>query len=91
LAKRVERRLSVDQARLRPHLRPVEEQARVFRAEVDRASEAGIDTTAPRWKVPVGDDLQRLRGLPAVGRGVRGVIGGTDPEREAIRRDERRR
>ena len=59
----------------------------MLRAEFERASEAGIDTTAPpKWKVPVGDDLERLRGLPAVAPGVRGVQPGTDPVRELMRK-----
>lgn len=38
-----------------------------------------------------GGDEQRLRGLPAVGRGVSGAIKGTDPLGEVIRREGRRR
>lgn len=30
-------------------------------------------------------DERNLRGIPAIGRGVAGVIRGTDPEREATR------
>lgn len=33
-----------------------------------------------------GADHARLRGIPAIGRGVSGAIRGTDPEREACRR-----
>ena len=33
-----------------------------------------------------GADHGRLRGIPAIGRGVSGAIRGTDPEREACRR-----
>ncbi len=32
-----------------------------------------------------GADHERLRGIPAIGRGVSGAIMGTDPEREALR------
>jgi hypothetical protein len=38
-----------------------------------------------------GGDEQRLRGLPAIGRGVSGAIRGTDPLGEVIRRESRRR
>ena len=61
----MQQRLSADQARLRPHLREraglVDEQARVFAGAYRRAVEARIDATAPRWKVPVGDDLITVR------------------------------
>lgn len=54
-------------------------------------AESGDDTNEPG---PVGGtsggDWERLRGLPAVGRGVSGAIRGTDPARETIRRDSRR-
>jgi hypothetical protein len=91
----VRRRLSLDQARLLPHLRErvrlVEEQAAVLRREFERAAAEGVEATAPgRWIGPAGDDLDRLRGLPAVGRNVRGAIRGTDPLGETIRRSERR-
>lgn len=32
------------------------------------------------------DPLERLRGLPAIGRGVPSVMPGTQPERETLRR-----
>lgn len=38
-----------------------------------------------------GGDWQRLRGLPAIGRGCAGAIRGTDPLGEVIRREGRRR
>ena len=34
---------------------------------------------------PTGADALRLRGIPAIGRGVAGCIRGSDPEREATR------
>lgn len=36
-----------------------------------------------------GGDTRRLRGIPAIGRGVGGAIAGSDPLRELIRREER--
>ena len=66
----------------------------MFRAEYERASAAGVDTMSPRWKTPVGDDFQRLRGLLAVAPGVRGCQPGTDPVQALLRKEsyrERRR
>jgi hypothetical protein len=83
--------MSVDQARLRPHLRLVREHADILKAELDRAVSEGVDVTAPRWKVPVGDDLERLRGLPAIGPGVSSVMPGTQPERALLAKERRRR
>jgi hypothetical protein len=84
--------LPIDQARLRPHLRErahlERQQARVL---ADAIADSDADVTSPRWKVPAGDDLDRLRGLPAIARDVRSVMRGTDPLQETIRRDERRR
>ena len=50
------------------------------------------ESTVPEGKMYVmgtGADHARLRGIPAIGRGVSGAIRGTDPEREACR-DRRR-
>jgi hypothetical protein len=41
--------------------------------------------------MPVGDDLERLRGLPAVAPGVRGVVKGTDPLGELLAKERRQR
>ena len=88
-------RISVDEARLRPHLRDRAQlertQADVLSAEFDRAVREGKDVTAPRWKVPVGDDFERLRGLPAVAPGVRGVAPGTDPVQALLAKEGRRK
>lgn len=35
--------------------------------------------------MPTGADHARLRGIPAIGRGVAGCIPGTDPERAVVR------
>jgi hypothetical protein len=83
--------LPVDQARLRPHLRERArlegQEAAVLQRESSRAAADGVDLTAPSWKTPGGDDLERLRGLPAIGRNVSGRIKGTDPVRELLRKD----
>jgi hypothetical protein len=47
--------------------------------------------SVPRWKTPVGDDFERLRGLPAVAPGVRGVQPGSDPVRALLAKERRRR
>jgi hypothetical protein len=79
-------RLPIDQARLRPHLRAGQRQAD------GPATSDAAETTSPRsWKLPTGDDLERLRGLPAVAPGVRGVVKGTDPLGELLAKERRRR
>jgi hypothetical protein len=88
-------RPSVDQARLRPHLRGqlVQHQADVLRQELDRSAAGGnVDRSAPRsgWKTPVGDDLDRLRGLPVAGTRVGGTSPGTDPLGALLEKVERR-
>ncbi len=88
-------RLPLDEARLLPRYRPraelIQNQADVLQAELERAVDEGVDTTAPRWKTPVGDDFQRLRGLPAVAKGVGSVAPGTDPLRALLAKERRRR
>ena len=43
------------------------------------------EPTARIYVMGTGADHERLRGIPAIGRGVSGAIRGTDPEREATR------
>jgi hypothetical protein len=83
--------MPIDQARLRPHLREraVLEQ-RPASVLTDIAS-SDADVASPGWKMPVGDDLDRLRGLPSVGANVGGVIRGTDPLGALLRAERRRR
>jgi hypothetical protein len=50
-----------------------------------------VDVSASRWKMPVGDDLERLRGLPAIGPGVTGAIRGTRPDSALMAKERRRR
>jgi hypothetical protein len=83
-------RMSVDEARLRPHLRAVR-QAAVFEAEFERAVRDGVDVSAPAsngrgFKPEPGD----LRGVPIVGPGVGGVVAGTQPEAALLARERRR-
>lgn len=85
------RRLPLDQARLRPHLRE-REQADIFRREFDRAGRADIDTTAPRARRNDGvmvDPLD-LRGLPAIARGVAGATPGSNPLSALLAKERRR-
>ena len=86
-------RISVDEARLRPHLRAQLErqQADVFAAEYERASTAEIETTSPAWKTPTGDDRERLRGLPCIARGVTGAQPGSNPVGALLAKERRRR
>jgi hypothetical protein len=80
--------MPIDQARLRPHLREraVLEQ-RPASVLTDIAS-SDADVASPGWKMPVGDDLDRL---PSVGANVGGVIRGTDPLGALLRAERRRR
>ncbi len=64
------------------------------RAELDAAhaalirhalNEADPVTPMRRYDPTLGGDAARLRGIPAIGRGVSGAIPGTDPERTATR------
>lgn len=61
-----------------------DELAEVFARKVAEAlgqSEPGTRV----FVMPTGADHARLRGIPAIGRGVSGAIRGTDPEHEATR------
>jgi hypothetical protein len=86
---------SVDDARLRPHLRDrarLEErtrlhhqQAAIFRTQHNAALAEGRDTTSPRSVATAAGDSRKLRGIPAIGRSVAGHINGTHPEQQATR------
>jgi hypothetical protein len=87
------RREQLDDARLLPRFRDraamLAEQRAVLRKAVADAVDEGRSIEMPQT---AAGDLRDLRGLPAVGvRGVGGVIPGTQPEAEAIRRSERGR
>lgn len=87
--------LSMDstQARLLPRYRPVgvlEQRARARTQAVVLLDEMAHDehATLPlREALTKPGDPDALRGIPAIGLSVRGVIGGTDPYDETARRD----
>jgi hypothetical protein len=63
------------------------DQARIVREALDEAPpDAPMHRDGP---ATAGGDERRLRGIPAIGRGVTGAIPGTDPERAAMRRTQR--
>jgi hypothetical protein len=84
------RKLSLDEARLRPHLRAGREKGKlpasaapgdVLEAEVVRRKRGRAAVASPG----------ELRGLPAVGWGVAGAQPGSQPERALIAKENRRR
>lgn len=85
---------SVDEARLRPHLRErarLEErtrlhhqQAAIFRTQHSEALAEGRDTSMPT-RSTAGGDKRKLRGIPVQARGVGSVQPGTQPEQAATR------
>ena len=77
----------LDEARLLPHLRGSgkrDEQPAVLRRAAPAPGRTRSTTTKPGWKVPVGDDLERLRGLPD-DRPERARL---DPRQRSARRDD---
>jgi hypothetical protein len=81
------------EARLLPRYRPVgvlEQRARSRTQSTALLDELARD---PDAKLPLREALTKpgdpdaLRGIPAIGLSVRGVIGGTDPYDETARRD----
>jgi hypothetical protein len=83
--------MSVDEARLRPHLRASEHHASRQAGAAASRHTGETALSARSWKVPTGDDLERLRGLPAIAPGVRGVTPGTDPLGALLAKERRRR
>jgi hypothetical protein len=82
--------MSVDQARLRPHLRPAARNE-LFQSEHGPSTANGSDVTAPKrngrvFKAEAGD----LRGVPVVASQVAGVMPGTDPVRALLAKEQRR-
>ena len=59
--------------------------AEEFARKVAHALNEASATDCRIYVIPTGADHARLRGIPAIGRGVGGAIRGTDPEREACR------
>lgn len=72
------RRIRTDQQRAQLDA----EHAELIRRALD---EADPMTPMRRFDPTLGGDAARLRGIPAIGRGVSGAIPGTDPERTATR------
>ncbi len=70
------------------HLQKVEDARKLARIVL----EAGGDEEPPKQSAGAtsGGDWERLRGLPAIGRGVSGAIRGTDPVRALIAKERRR-
>lgn len=63
------------------------DQARLVREALDEApTDAPMHRDGP---ATAGGDERRLRGIPAIGRGVTGAIPGTDPERAMMRKRNR--
>ncbi len=59
------------------------------RAELEATIATALQESVGTQRVivtPTGADAQRLRGIPAIGRGVAGHITGTHPERDTIAR-----
>jgi hypothetical protein len=59
-----------------------------LRADFDRRVARALGEAVGTQRVvvtPTGADALRLRGIPAIGRGVAGHVIGTQPEREALR------
>lgn len=54
-------------------------------AEIMRAHAIDAPIPTPYTGVTAGGDERRLRGIPAIARGVAGAIPGTHPEKEATR------
>lgn len=89
--------MDANQARLLPRYRP----AGVLELRSRDRKQAAVLSNAlildPDAKLPLRDELTKpgdpdaLRGIPAIGMSVRGVIGGSDPFDETARRDEQAR
>lgn len=81
--------ITVDEARLRPHLRDNTRSTRQLQHH--RASVEHAVRQQGHHIGPAGGDPIQLRGIPAIGRTVTGVIPHTQPEQETIHRSQRRR
>lgn len=60
--------------------------------ELERSTARATEETTGGTRVivtPTGADHARLRGIPAIGRGVSGAIRGTDPERHIMQSERR--
>jgi hypothetical protein len=95
-------RISVDEARLRPHLRgdrfaawerrnreAVELDRKAF--ELVRDTDVQVPSRAVLSAATAAGDPAKLRGLPAIGRNVTGATSSTDPVRALLSKERRRR
>ena len=83
--------VSIDEARLLPRLRPSGQflqQSRLHRAQAQLLANTVDVEDSPnlRHELTKPGDAEALRGIPAIGRSVSGVIAQTHPEQETIRR-----
>jgi hypothetical protein len=69
-------------------LERIEDERRLGRLLLETGEAAPPKTTAGASN---GGDWERLRGLPAIGRGVSGAVRGSDPLGEVLRREHRLR
>lgn len=86
------RRISVDEARLRPHLRnhtQLEWQQGDISRKDGRAVREDVDVTTPRGRVVVPSPGE-LRGVPVVGSGP-GAIAGTNPAAALLAKERQHR
>ena len=81
--------MSLDQARLRPHLRAGSgQQKRVQEVSAERVGASRSPSSS--WNDGVMVDPMLLRGLPLIARGVRGASAGTDPYGALVAKEGRR-
>lgn len=57
------------------------EQAQLLRAATEQQAEQGDVPEPAKWRATAAGDERRLRGIPAIGRGVAGEITGTRPDK----------
>lgn len=87
------RPISEDERRVLPRYltrRVVADTARLYRDQAGVLAE-GLDSSdapLPKRVGTAGGDPRQLRGVPIYARGVGGVVAGTQPEAETIRRSE---
>jgi hypothetical protein len=77
--------------RLDRALRGRDEAAKLERQLARILLETGEAAPATVFCATLAGDSSRLRGLPAIGRGVGGVIPGTQPERALLAKERQRR
>ena len=73
------KKLPLDEARLLARWRRTQDDFGAAAAIASAAQDAAPTTKAKRYYAPAGGDFERLRGIPAIGRGVSGASPGTKP------------